>query len=64
MTDEEIADFIKDSVATLRILTDKKSMRLESVQSNFHADLAYLQSLGRITPDDYNDLTQPDNLRF
>ncbi len=64
MTDDEIEEFIKDSVATLRILSDKKSPRYAELVANYQADLTYLQELGRITEDDYNDLTSPDNLRF
>jgi hypothetical protein len=64
MTEDEIEEFIKDSIATLRILSDKRSPRLAEVQATYEADLAYLASLGRISQDDYNDLTQPGNLRF
>jgi hypothetical protein len=64
MTDDELEEFIKDSIATARILSDKQSPRYDQVTANYHADLAYLLGLGRITQDDYNDLTHPDNLRF
>jgi hypothetical protein len=64
MTADEIEEFIKDSVATMRILSDKQSPRLEQVLENYRADLAYLVSLGRLTDEDYNDLTHPDNLHF
>ena len=64
MTDEEIEVFIKDSIATLRILADRKSPRYTEIQQNYHADLAYLVKLGRIGQDDYNELIQPDNLHF
>jgi hypothetical protein len=64
MSDEEIEEYIKDSIATCRILLDKRSPRFNQLVSNYVADLAYLLSLGRIGEDDYNDLTEPDNLRF
>lgn len=64
MTDDQIEEYAKDSVATLRILFDKQSPRYAELQSNYVADLASLLDLGRISEDDYNDLTQPDNLRF
>ena len=64
MTDDEIQAHIKDSMATCRILLDKQSPRFESLVAYYVADLSYLLSLGRISEDDYNDLTDPDNLRF
>jgi hypothetical protein len=64
MSDDEIEEFIKDSIATCRILLDKRSPRFEEVVANYVADLSYLLSLGRISEADYNDLTQADNLRF
>jgi hypothetical protein len=64
MSDDEIQAFIKDSLATLRILADRKSPRYTEIQQNYYADLAYLAKLGRIEPDDYNELIQADNLHF
>jgi hypothetical protein len=64
MTDDEIEEFIKDSIATLRILADRHSDRLAEVQANYQADLAYLLSLGRMNEADYNELIHPDNLHF
>jgi hypothetical protein len=64
MSEEEIEQYIKDSIATCRILLDKRSERYEQLVGNYVADLSYLLSLGRISEDDYNELTEPDNLRF
>lgn len=64
MSDDEVEEFIKDSIATCRILLDKRSPRYDEVVANYVADLRYLLSLGRIGEDDYNELTEPDNLRF
>lgn len=64
MTDDELEEFIKDSIATLRILSDRQAKRLPQVQATFAADMAYLVELGRIDEDDYNGLTSQDNLRF
>lgn len=64
MSDDEIEAFIRDSIATLRILSDRRSPHLERVESTFRADLAYLVTLGRLHQDDYNDLTNQSNLRF
>jgi hypothetical protein len=64
MSEDEIEEYIKDSIATCRILLDKRSERFEQLVGNYVADLSYLLSLGRIAEDDYNELTEPDNLRF
>lgn len=64
MTSDEVEEFIKDSIATLRILSDKKSLRLESATNSFKADMAALLELGRIEEDEYNGLTDDINLRF
>jgi hypothetical protein len=64
MTADEVQEFIKDSIATLRILSDKKSARYEELELMFVTDLAYLAQVGQIDEDDYNELTSPDNLTF
>ncbi len=64
MDEDDIAEFIKDSIATLRIMGDKASNRYTEFEATYHADLKYLISIGQIGEDDYNELTQPDNLRF
>jgi len=64
MTDDELEQYLKDSIATLRILLDKRSPRFEELVASYVADLTYLLSLGRISEEDYNELTEPDNLRF
>lgn len=64
MSDEEVENFIKDSIATLRILSDRKSVRYAEIYDTYCLDLRYLTDLGRMSEDDYNDLTSPDNLRF
>jgi hypothetical protein len=64
MNDEEIEEFIKDSIATLRILADNTSARYEQIKDIYIADLGYLAQVGQISEDDYNDLTHPDNLHF
>lgn len=64
MSDEEIQAFITDSIATLRILADRGSDRYATIYENYCSDLKYLTSLGRMSEDDYNELTSPDNLHF
>jgi hypothetical protein len=64
MTADEVETFIKDSIATLRILADKASPRYGALVETYKADLAYLSEIGQIDEDSYNELTHPDNLRF
>lgn len=64
MDEDQVAEFIKDSIATLRILSDKGSIRYQDLEAAFKADLKYLLSIGQIDEDVYNELTQPDNLHF
>lgn len=64
MTAGEVEEFIKDSIATLRILADRHSPRLEAVTRNYQADMTYLLHVGSLTEDDYNELVSPDNLHF
>jgi hypothetical protein len=64
MDAEQIAAFIKDSIATLRILSDKSSARYAELVTSFRADLKYLQGIGQIDDEDYNDLINSDNLHF
>lgn len=64
MSDDEISEYIKDSIATLRILSDKQSPQFGKVAALFQADMHYLVTLGRMDEDDYNDLTKDTNLRF
>jgi hypothetical protein len=64
MSEDEIEEFIKDSIATLRILADKQSPRWEAVAATYRLDLAALVELGRIDQDEYNELTAEQNLHF
>jgi hypothetical protein len=64
MSAEEVEEFIKDSVATLRILADKNSPRHDELVDQYRLDLAYLVEVGSMDEDDYNELTDEANLRF
>lgn len=64
MSDDEIEEFVKDSIATLRILADRNSERYEEILAAYRADLGYLVELGRIEQDDYSELIDPGNLKF
>ncbi len=54
MSDQEVIDFIDDSLTTLMFLKDKQSKALAQVQAYFYADLACLLELGRIEREDYD----------
>jgi hypothetical protein len=64
MTADEVEQFIVDSIATIRILSDHNSERLQDIIENYYADLAYLMEVGSLTESDYNELIHPDNLHF
>lgn len=64
MSADEVEEFVKDSIATLRILGDKGSPRFDDVAASFRADCAYLVEVGQLDEDDYNGLTDASNLRF
>lgn len=64
MTREEVEEFIKDSIATLRILGDKNSPHYSEVADLFGADIAALVACGQLEDDDYEALTDESNLRF
>jgi hypothetical protein len=64
MTNDEVEEYIKDSIATLRILSDHQSPRYQEVADSYRTDLAYLVEVGSLSEDDYNELIHPDNLRF
>ena len=64
MSEDELSEFIKDSLATLHVLHEMKSKRFDSVQKTFVNDLKALLELGRIEADEYNELIdqQPQRL--
>jgi len=64
MTADEVEEFIKDSMATLRILADKQSDRYEAVLDNYQADLVYLAQVGTLDEDDLEALLDEGNLHF
>lgn len=64
MSADEVAEFIKDSIATLRILGDKASPRYPDVLVQYKLDLTYLAEVGAVDEDDYNGLIDEANLRF
>ena len=64
MREEELQQYLSDSVQTVMILRDKNSERAGEVWGIFVADLDYLLSIGRIDDDQYNELTNTENYDF
>ncbi len=64
MTDEEVAQFVKDGIATIMLLRDKGSERTKTVHETFLLDCEFLLSLGRLEQDEYNELIDLENYSF
>ena len=64
MSDAEVDEYLRDSVATLLIMRDHGSGRAAEQFSMFLSDLEYLVSLGRLEEDEYNELSNPENYTF
>jgi hypothetical protein len=64
MTDDEVAEYIRDGVATIIVLRDKGSERTAAVHEAFLVDCQFLYSLGRLNQDEYNELTDLESYRF
>ncbi len=64
MTDEEVAQYIKDGIATIIILRDKGSNKVETVHNSFVIDCQFLVSLGRLSEDEYNELIDLESYSF
>ena len=62
MTAVEVEEFVKDSIATLRILSDKQSPRYEEAVLMFVADMAALVSCGKMEEEEYEGLTAEENI--
>jgi len=64
MSIEEIEEFIKDSIATLRILADGGSARFEQLKDQYVADLTYLAQVGSIDETEFSELINENNFKF
>lgn len=64
MTSAEVADYLADSIGVLLVLLDDGSARFGAVRVAFEADLAYLLKVGKITPDEYNDITASEEMNL
>lgn len=64
MTEDETAEYLRDCVATLKILNDSGSAKLEQVHNDYLKDISNLFELGRLTEDEYNELKDDAIMRF
>ena len=64
MSEEEVAEYLRDCVATLKILNDSGSAKLEQVHNDYLEDISGLYELGRLTEDEYNELKDDAIMRF
>ncbi len=64
MTKDEMEEYLADSMATTMVLINKGSPAAHRVKSMYLADLEFLVTLGRMSLDDYNDLSNEDNFRL
>ena len=64
MSEEEVAEYLRDCVATLKVLNDSGSAKLEQVHNDYLQDISSLYELGRLTEDEYNELKDDAIMRF
>lgn len=64
MTEDQTAEYLRDCVATLKILNDSGSAKLEQVHKDYLKDISTLFELGRLTEDEYNELKDDAIMRF
>lgn len=64
LTEDETAEYLRDCVATLKILNDSGSSKLEQVHNDYLKDISSLYELGRLTEDEYNELKDDAIMRF
>lgn len=58
MSDEEIEAYIDDAMKSLYVMADHGSKVFERCRDDFFGDLAYLHSIGRISQEDYAEITK------
>lgn len=64
MNEEETFAYLRDCVATLKILNDSGSSKLEQVHNDYLKDISNLYEFGRLTEDEYNELKDDAIMRF
>jgi hypothetical protein len=61
MSDEEIENYIEDAMRSLYVMSDQGSKVYERCRDDFFNDLSYLASIGRISAEDYTEITKQEN---
>ncbi len=61
MTDDEVAQYIDDTLRLIYFLAYKKSDRLEPVTQAFFIDLRFLVAIDRLSLADYHEIINPEN---
>lgn len=61
---EEAIDWIVETLRYLRVFLEDYPEKSDTEKQIFELDLAYLVSLGKITEDEYEELTTADNYTF
>jgi hypothetical protein len=56
MTDDEIFDYCKDSLAVLRVMSEKNPPRATSLRQTFLTDGEFLLKIGRIKQEEFDML--------
>ena len=64
MTEDEIMEYLRDCVATLKVLNDSDSAKFEQVHKDYLKDISELYELGRLSEDEYNELKDEAIMRF
>jgi hypothetical protein len=64
MSDEELDEYLHDSIATIKILIDSKSPKADKLTEMYLADLDFLVSLGRLDVSDYNEMSKPEHFSY
>ncbi len=64
MTDDEIADYIADSLQVLMVMSDTGSPKLAEVEASFRGDLEILRAAGRLDKDSYDALINLEDYRL
>ncbi len=62
MTAREVNEHISDCIGTLLVMLDSGSTRFSQVREGFVADLDFLLQLGKITPDEYNEIVSSEEM--
>lgn len=64
LSEEEMAEYLRDCVSTLKVLNDMSSAKYEQVHTDYLKDISNLFELGRLSEDEYNELKDDAIMRF